>query len=173
MKHLLLIGCCVAGTYSVSLAQSLSPQVLSSAGEYKTIGSGSLSYTVGETEVKTYTQNGQVLTQGFQQPQEILSSLLDAQTEAIGFEIYPSPADQSVFTAWDIPADGEVRISITDAQGKLVYNDFNRSETEGRTILPIHTAQLASGNYVISFAYMSENLTTPHVVSKKLQIIHP
>ena len=49
-------------------AQSLSQQVVASAGGVMTSSMASLSFTVGETQTQTFTAAGHTLTQGFQQP---------------------------------------------------------------------------------------------------------
>jgi hypothetical protein len=49
-------------------AQSLSPQVIASAGGYQSGSVGSLSFTIGETNTQTLTSATHMLTQGFQQP---------------------------------------------------------------------------------------------------------
>ncbi len=51
-----------------SFAQILSPQVIAASGSYNAGASGSLSWTLGETMVETYSGGGYMLTQGFQQP---------------------------------------------------------------------------------------------------------
>jgi hypothetical protein len=47
-------------------AQSLTPQVVTSAANYLTGSNGSLSFTIGETAVGSYTSGGGSLAQGFQ-----------------------------------------------------------------------------------------------------------
>ena len=49
-------------------AQSLSPQVIASAGTYAAAGGVSLSWTLGEAFTTTLQGGGTILTQGFQQP---------------------------------------------------------------------------------------------------------
>lgn len=49
-------------------AQSLSQQVIASAGGLMSSSTASLSFTVGETQTQTLTAAGHTLTQGFQQP---------------------------------------------------------------------------------------------------------
>jgi len=53
-----------AGVFS----QTLSPEVNASAGDYYTNANGSLSVTIGETVIETFTGANSILTQGFQQP---------------------------------------------------------------------------------------------------------
>jgi hypothetical protein len=50
------------------LAQSVSPQVVSPAGDYYEGTNASLSWTLGEIATETYTSGNAILTQGFQQP---------------------------------------------------------------------------------------------------------
>lgn len=50
------------------VAQSVSPEVISSAGDYYENSNGSLSWTLGEIATETYTAGNIILTQGFQQP---------------------------------------------------------------------------------------------------------
>lgn len=50
------------------LAQSVSPQVVSSAGDYYDNGNISLSWTLGEIATETFSNGNIMLTQGFQQP---------------------------------------------------------------------------------------------------------
>ncbi|MEZ5082109.1 MAG: hypothetical protein R2750_01450 [Bacteroidales bacterium] len=49
-------------------AQSVSPEVISSAGDYYEGTNVSLSWTLGEIATETYTNGNVILTQGFQQP---------------------------------------------------------------------------------------------------------
>jgi hypothetical protein len=60
-------------------AQSLSPTVIATAGDYSTASGVSLSWTLGEIATETYTNGGYYLTQGFQQPVEavVISINLD------------------------------------------------------------------------------------------------
>ena len=50
------------------MAQSVSPEVVSSAGDYYEGSNGSLSWTLGEIATETYSNGTNILTQGFQQP---------------------------------------------------------------------------------------------------------
>jgi hypothetical protein len=64
-----------AGTYSH--AQTLSPQVVASGGNFISSSAGSVSSTVGEPVTTTISGGGNYLTQGFQQPTDIVNGLLD------------------------------------------------------------------------------------------------
>lgn len=53
---------------AILMAQSVSPEVVSSAGDYYEGANGSLSWTLGEIATETYSNGTNILTQGFQQP---------------------------------------------------------------------------------------------------------
>ncbi|RLD52070.1 MAG: hypothetical protein DRJ05_17775, partial [Bacteroidetes bacterium] len=52
----------------VVTAQSISPEVIASSGDYYENANASLSWTLGEIATETYSAGGTILTQGFQQP---------------------------------------------------------------------------------------------------------
>jgi hypothetical protein len=54
-----------------SHGQSLTPVVYSTAGGYYTSSNASLSMTVGEPVIETYTSSSNILTTGFQQPENL------------------------------------------------------------------------------------------------------
>ena len=68
MKKLNIIT--IAWLLSFTLAaQSLSPEVIASSGEYFESANNSISFTLGEIATETYSNGNNILTQGFQQPE--------------------------------------------------------------------------------------------------------
>ena len=65
------IGLLVNWHMGILNAQSLSPQVIASAGGYQSNATGSLSFTIGETNTQTLASATHMLTQGFQQPYKL------------------------------------------------------------------------------------------------------
>ena len=61
----LLVGLAISLTIT---AQSVSPEVVASAGDYFEGTNASLSWTLGEIATETYSNGNIILTQGFQQP---------------------------------------------------------------------------------------------------------
>ncbi len=58
-------------------AQSVSPQVISSSGDYYEGVNASLSWTLGEIATETFTAGNVILTQGFQQPISVAIAGID------------------------------------------------------------------------------------------------
>jgi hypothetical protein len=73
--RIILISILANWPISKSNAQSLSPQVIASAGGYQSNANNSLSYTIGEVNTKTLTSPNNMLTQGFQQPYKMTLNL--------------------------------------------------------------------------------------------------
>ncbi|MCD4694622.1 MAG: hypothetical protein K8S16_00165 [Bacteroidales bacterium] len=63
--NIITIACLLSLTVA---AQSLSPEVIASSGDYYEGTNNSISFTLGEIATETYSNGSNILTQGFQQP---------------------------------------------------------------------------------------------------------
>ncbi len=164
----LAIGASLTGN-----AQTLSPSVISSGGGYSTHPGGSLSYTVGEMSmVQTFAAGNTVLTQGFQQPTDKLTALVDMTRDAFGsFAVYPSLAIDNVWFGLELPEAGHVSVVIFDAQGKKVSEIYNGIYTSGKLIHGANVSVFAAGNYFLTMTFTSDKTQKVHTTSKQFQII--
>src|SRR6478736_1254128 len=80
-------------TGTTTLAQSISPDVVASAGDYFLSASGSVSWTIGEPVTDTYTASSNILTKGFQQPVTIDLASVEENSGAGLFAAYPNPVE--------------------------------------------------------------------------------
>jgi hypothetical protein len=114
MKKIIFIVCilCILVTtgYQIS-AQSLSPQVVASSGGYYTNTSGSLSFTVGETNIQTLSSPNHLLTQGFQQPLEI--NLLNVKAFLEGYYVGAGMMNDVLYNQGVYPNPSTVADSVT------------------------------------------------------------
>src|ERR1700741_118978 len=103
-------------------AQMLTPTVIASTGGFSSNANGSLSYTVGEmTMVQTFSANGNILTQGFQQPNDNLTGLLDLTQDEFGsFAVYPNPAVDNLWFGFQMPEEGKIQVTLYNAIGQKV-----------------------------------------------------
>src|SRR5882757_1716137 len=116
MRKLLLILATAAAPFIMN-AQMLTPTVIASTGGFSSSGTNSLSYTVGEmTMVQTFSANGNILTQGFQQPNDNVTGLIDLTQDEFGsFVVYPNPAVDNMWFGFQLPEAGKVQITLYDA----------------------------------------------------------
>ncbi|HBG69795.1 MAG: hypothetical protein A2W93_00260 [Bacteroidetes bacterium GWF2_43_63] len=106
-------------TGSIVLAQSLSPIAIASSGGYFSNGSGSLSATVAEmTMVETFHATSNILTQGFQQPADAVSSI-DETTQA-EVSIFPNPTNGQFSLTVNASANGSATVRIYDLLGQTI-----------------------------------------------------
>ena len=104
-------------------------QVVSSAGNFHSNASGSISWTLGELAVETLTTAGNILTQGFQQSRLTVVGIGDI--PALDFEIvvFPNPASDHLIIRTDKEQHENLYYQLYDLTGKLIVQDRIR-ETE-------------------------------------------
>ena len=99
------------------LGQSLSPQVIATAGDHFVADSVQVSWTIGEPVIETfYGQDSVILTQGFHQPNLMVTAIEDLALD-IQVDVFPNPTAGQVnvqvreFTA-------PMQITLLDANGR-------------------------------------------------------
>ena len=97
-------------------AQSLSPQVVSSAGNTSQNGSVMLDQTIGEPVTISASAGAFRLTQGFHQP--VISSVGIEEWESSHVNLYPNPASESATVT--VLSDLYTAYSVIDASGRTV-----------------------------------------------------
>ncbi|MBK7147256.1 MAG: T9SS type A sorting domain-containing protein [Bacteroidetes bacterium] len=158
----------------VAGAQSLSPTVISSTGGFSQNANGSLSYTVGEmTMVQTFSANGNILTQGFQQPNDNVVGLIDITKDEFGsFVVYPNPAVDNLFFGYQFPEEGRVNIKVYDVLGQIIGDIHNSNYSNGKTVETYTVSNLAAGMYYMSLTFTSSATAKTYLISKQFQVIN-
>ncbi len=142
---LLLLGICVS-------AQSLTPQVLASSGDYFTSTNIKLNWTLGEMVTETFITSGNILTQGFQQPNYLYSSLFETD-ENKEITIYPNPFSDIININTGDYTD--LYLQVLDFQGKnLMRKNIKKSN------LQIDFSTLSPGIYFIKIYSDKKDLKT-------------
>ena len=154
-------------------AQSLTPQVIASTGGFSSNANGSLSYTVGEmTMVQTFSANNNILTQGFQQPNDNVLGLLDVTQDDFGsFVVYPNPAVDQTTYGFEMPEAGRVSIALYDVLGQKVSDLYSANYDAGKVTAQANVNEYASGVYFVTMTFVSSRDAKTHVTTKKLQVI--
>src|ERR1039457_4697443 len=126
-------------------AQMLTPTVIASTGGFSSNANGSLSYTVGEmTMVQTFSASGNILTQGFQQPNELGVGLLEITHDDYGsFIVYPNPAVDNTWFGFELPEAGRVVISLYDELGQKISDVYTGNYTNGKIVEQTDVSKLA------------------------------
>lgn len=107
--------------FALSSAQSLTPEVVSTAGSTLSDGTHSLTWTLGEPLTSTLSTTN-TLTQGFQQGAINITAIAVETKNVITINVYPNPAIDIV----QLQFSERVKncfISIYSNDGKLMYSD--------------------------------------------------
>lgn len=99
-------------------AQSLTPTVIASGGNHASASGVQLSYTIGETVITTVNGGSNILTQGFHQPLEIVSGIVEGIIPG-EIKVYPNPAAVEVFIETNLDNE-QLSGVLTDVQGRIV-----------------------------------------------------
>jgi hypothetical protein len=121
MKRSIIVS--LALFFVISLSAQVKQEVIASAGGYSVATGVSLSWTLGETIIPTFTNGGFTLTHGFQQ-QLIITAIEENLADVVKVTIYPNPASDVINIKLESPLDGEVKIYLIDSQGKMLKTDF-------------------------------------------------
>lgn len=155
-------------------AQSLSPTVISSTGGFSSNANGSLSYTVGEmTMVETFTGGSNILTQGFQQPNDFTIGILEiSQGEYGSFVVYPNPAVDNLWFGFEFPESGKVEVAVFDALGQKMADVYQSNYANGKIVQQLNVSNYAGGVYFLRTTITSDNDGKQHTIAKQFQVMH-
>jgi hypothetical protein len=117
MKKLLSV-LFLGGTFC-SFGQSVSPEVLASAGEHFQNASAQISWTLGEPITETLSNGTNQLTQGFHQTNLSWASTFELD-ESILFNVYPNPTVNYLSVEVSAKELG-ANLQLIDAGGRIIY----------------------------------------------------
>lgn len=173
MKNLLLLLAIAAAPFMAG-AQMLTPTVIASTGGFSSNANGSLSYTVGEmTMVQTFSANGNILTQGFQQPNEVLTGLIDLTQGQFGsFVVYPNPAVDNMWFGFQLPEAGKVQFTLYNALGQKISDVYSTSYNNGKVVEQLNVTTYAAGMYMLTMSFVSDADGRVHTATQKFQVVN-
>lgn len=152
LNVLLLSGLCLTGVQA--------QESVNTSGGNASSGSGSVSYSIGQVVYTTNTSASGTLTQGVQQPFEIITLGADDVPQIqLTAMVYPNPTVQNLTLSileFDLT---EVEYSLFDMQGKIISNGkVTQTETE------IEMSLLASANYFLRVSKAGTELKTFKII---------
>jgi len=145
-------------------AQSVSPKVVAASGDYFKTGAASISYTVGEVAVVTYSVAGITVCEGFQQSFDNTSGIYLKNIDLFSVKVYPNPISDNL-NIYLANNNDILEADILDIQGRiLMHKNIERFEP----MVSFNFTELPSTLYLLKIykADGSEN------VSKKIQKIY-
>ena len=171
LYFLLLTVLCAASANAQT--PMLTPQVIASTGGFSSNANGSLSYTVGEmTMVQTFSANGNILTQGFQQPNDLTIGLIEVTHDDYGsFVVYPNPSVDNTYLGFEMPEAGKINIDMFDAIGQKVASVYSGNYESGKIVTQTNVSTFAAGMYLMTMTFTATKDGKTYMTTKKLQVI--
>jgi hypothetical protein len=157
MRNLIIVSFLL---FSVNI---LAQEVIATGGDFYQQANGSLSFTLGETVVETYS-NGNILTQGFQQDYENILSIQQVETFMF-FDVYPNPFSSEITIKYNPTITDEYAVELKDAAGKVIFKDncFFSSSNYSHVI---SVSPLSSGLYFLELTQMNTGKTVIFKLNK-------
>lgn len=128
----------------ISYSQTVSPEVIASAGAHFAIPNMQMSWTLGETVTETFSNGSSTFTQGFQQSNISLVGVESLDTN-VEIQVYPNPI--SDFLTVTVSANAlNSKMLLIDGSGKTVFTG-----TVGELDFKIDFSAYAKGMYYLNF----------------------
>ncbi len=153
----LLIAFCVFGFGTTLQAQ----QVIATGGDFNSNTSGSVSYTIGELAIATYSSGDIVLMEGFQPGNISIPDAIDLTIVDFAINAYPNPVVAELKLQITNAQEKGLRYQIFDMNGKLLKQ--NRIQAEETTI---SFSNMTNASYILKISNASSDIKSFTIIKK-------
>jgi hypothetical protein len=144
---------------SSTFAQTISKQVIGTAGKTQSNSNLKLSWTTGEPVVGLMTAGGNQLGNGYYPAMDIQALSIDDVTLNVEIMLYPNPTSQSLYVSH--PELKSFGIQIVDLNGKQVYSGTISKDQ------PLDVSNYSQGMYLITIENKEANKKNTYKIIKK------
>ena len=142
-----------------SYAQSISKQVIGTAGKTQTNSNLKVSWTAGEPVVGLMTAGGNQLGNGYYPAMDLQALNVEDNTLDVKIKVYPNPTSQLLYVSH--PELNSFSIQITDLNGKAIYAGEISKET------PLDVSNYTQGMYLVAISSKETNKKNTYKIIKK------
>jgi len=103
-------------------SQSETLELNPAAGDVYNGSDFTLSWSIGEGVIETFSNNEIVLTQGFHQPSLKVTLIDEAEDINFHFDVYPNPTRDFVTISYSAEEEINCSTQLFDMSGKLIYS---------------------------------------------------
>jgi hypothetical protein len=152
MKFLIIILFITFNSYS----QSISKQVIGTAGKTQTYSNLKVSWTAGEPVVGLMTAGGNQLGNGYYPAMDLQSLIVEDYLIDVKIKVYPNPSSEILHVSH--PELNSFSIQITDLNGKQIYlGIINKDE-------PLNISNYTQGIYFVTISNKEANKTNTYKI---------
>ena len=149
-------------------AQQVSRTVSSSTGNSISLPALSVAYTVGESIVFTGSSSGLIITQGFQQPDKDIITVIHSSEFLVDVNVFPNPvSDQLQIRINTDRILTDLSIEVEDMFGKLLKNVSVSASNSLDQAISLDFLNVSSGVYIVSVSSQKEQIHKAFKVIKK------
>lgn len=131
-------------TLTNAFSQSLERFVISTSGGFQNTSIGSLSITIGESFIPTLRNTNSILTQGFQQIDTSIFTLINTVSDNAGLIIFPNPTTSELFCNWN--GNTDLHFSFYNDNGSLI--EIKNYKIESENVI-FNVSSLSQGLYFL------------------------
>ncbi len=128
MKYLLLCLAAIVCPLMVLAQSSGGLELISSAGGDFNSSAFSVSWSLGEPVTTTLSSNDVLLTQGFHQPSNLLTSVYNFGRTSLEIKAYPNPTQRSVIIETKASTEMDLQYQLLTTLGKEVQSGNLRNQ---------------------------------------------
>jgi hypothetical protein len=144
---------------TLGYSQTISKQVIGTAGKTQTNSNLKISWTTGEPVVGLMTAGGNQLGNGYYPAMDIQALSIDDIALNVEIKVYPNPTSQSLYVSH--PDLTSFQIQIVDINGKQVYVGTIEKE------VPLDVSSYTQGMYLITVENKESNKKNTYKIIKK------
>ncbi len=144
---------------TISYSQTISKQVIGTAGKTQSNSNLKVSWTTGEPVVGLMTAGGNQLGNGYYPALDLQALSVEDNVLDVQLRIYPNPTSQSLYVAH--PELNSFGITIVDLNGKQLYSGtINKEE-------PLDVSNYTQGMYLVTVENKETNKKNTYKIIKK------
>jgi hypothetical protein len=140
-------------------AQTISKQVIGTAGKTQTNSNLKVSWTTGEPVVGLMTAGGNQLGNGYYPAMDIQALSIDDVTLNVEIKVYPNPTSQSLYVSH--PDLTSFQIQIVDMNGKQIHTGTIDKE------VPLDVSSYTQGMYLVTIEDTTNHKKNTYKIIKK------
>lgn len=133
-----------------SIAQSLSPTVVSCFGKFSNNGGFTLSSTGGEVMTETFSSGNNILTQGFQQPNDNGVGIIELKENNFSIKIFPNPTAEFLTVQYHSDNGEGFSVSLYDLLERKLNLINNQFQNGNEFSISFQLTQLPSACYFLT-----------------------
>lgn len=166
MKSKFILTLIVFASFYVN-AQTITPTVFGSQGDYSSSAQGNNSWTIGEPISGTSSTSNNIATMGFHQPTNLdVATYIKGNNKNVNLFVYPNPVFNNLIIDFAGVENGNYNIQLTDAVGKLIYQSNTKVEGNNNKSMSLNFTELANANYFVTISNSSNTINKTFKIVK-------